>query len=157
METTENNTSINNSEESDGILLLQDAQAYLNESGRWAKFLGIMGYIFTALIILAGLVVSFVGSSINTMSSSPVPLGIGPFLGVMYIFIGVFYFFFAHYLYQFGKGVKNGVEYKDAIQISAGLGKLKSLFKLWGILTIIVLAIYVLAIIGIAAGAAFMH
>lgn len=156
MEPIENNTSLIH-EETKGLLLLQDAQIYLREAGKWAKFLGILGYVLTAIILLAGVGVTFVGSSINTTSASVLPFGIGPFLGIMYIIAGIFYFVFSNYLYKFGKGAINGVEFQDAIQISVGLGKLKSLFKFWGILTIIMLAIYALALIGIVAGAAFMH
>ncbi|MCR8559797.1 DUF5362 domain-containing protein [Mucilaginibacter sp. BJC16-A38] len=74
--------------------------------------------------------------------------GMSGFLTVFYLLIGLVYFFFSLYLYQFGSQVKKGIMFFDNNHVTGAFGKLKSFFKLWGILTIIILCLYALIIIG---------
>jgi hypothetical protein len=86
--------------------------------------------------------------------------GLGGAVTVFYILIDVLYFFFAFYLYQFATKIKAGIKFSDSAQVTIALGKLKSFFKLWGIVTIVIITIYVLAFIiftVIAVGAASMY
>ena len=80
---------------------------------------------------------------------------------VVYLLIALIYFFFSLYLYQFGSRIKKGIVFTDPLHITSALGKLKSFFKLWGIITIVVLALYALVlIIAVIAGvgaASMMH
>lgn len=135
--------------QAEGLILSEDAQYYLLIAGKWARFLGIMGFIGTAFVAIMAL---FMGAFMSAMSQfSPAaragfPTGL---FSVIYIIIAVFYFFASMYLYQFGVKVKEGVNFGSAEYVTDGLGKLKSLFKLLGITTIVVLSLYILIIIGV--------
>jgi len=164
METNENFGQTNSS---GGLVLTLEAQNYLRESGKWAYFLGILGFIGTGLILLAALSVSTIFALIEKFqpqSSQLLPgfgnmAGVGGILSVVYLLIAVIYFFFSLFLFQFGNNIKKGITYGDLIQVNKALGKLKSFFKLWGITTIVVIVIYILVIIGVviaAIGAATM-
>lgn len=134
--------------QSAGILLLEDAQAYLLTAGKWARFLGIIGFIGTAFIAILSL---FIGTIMSTLSHfSPTGQAIAPtgFLTVFYLLIAVFHFFVSLYLYQFGEKVKQGISFSNSVSVTEGLGKLKSLFKLLGITTIVIMILYVFLIIG---------
>jgi hypothetical protein len=137
-------------EQPQGIVLLQDAQYYLTIAGKWAKFLGIMGFICTGFIVLCAL---FIGTIMSAMSSfspaSRMAAAPGGFLTISYLLIAVLNFFIALYLYQFGARVKEGVIFNSSATVTEGLGKLKSMFKLVGIVTIVILVFYVFAIIGV--------
>lgn len=123
-----------------------------------------MGFIFCGLILLVAI---FVGSIFTIMSklmpSSPygnMPVAVGGFISVFYILIDVLYFFFPFYLYRFSSRLKKGLTYQDTFHVTSALSSLKSFFKLWGIVTIIVISLYLLiivvAIIG-GVGASMMH
>ncbi|MFD2145845.1 DUF5362 family protein [Mucilaginibacter antarcticus] len=137
-----------------GIILLDDAQAYLTEAGKWARFLGIVAVISSGLL---GFLALFMGAIMSAMSRFP-GMGaskLGGLLTVIYLPIAVLYLFVGLYLYKFGTRVRDGVTFGDATKVTDGLAKLKSLFKLLGITTIVVLVLYALFfIIMIVAGAA---
>jgi len=149
METTENFV-----DPGTGPVLTPEAQTYLRESGKWANFLGILGFILCGLIVICAL---FAGAMIAATTSRMAPIngpaGVfaslgGGFIAVFYLIIALVYFFFSLYLYQFGSKIKKGIMFGDTDQVTIALGKLKSFFKFWGILTIIVLCLYALIIVG---------
>ncbi|TWR29458.1 hypothetical protein FPZ43_10945 [Mucilaginibacter pallidiroseus] len=137
------------------LILTEEAQYYLQKSGQWAYFLGIVGFVLTGLFVLMAL---FIGSFMAAMARfSPtgagMPAGTGGLFSFFYILIAVFYFFFSLYIYQFGDKIKKGIVYGNAIDVTAALGKLKSFFKLWGITTIVIVGFYALIfVIVIVAG-----
>lgn len=137
-------------EQPHGIVLLQEAQTYLITAGKWAKFLGIMGFIGTGFIVLCAL---FVGTIISAMSrfspSGRMAAAPGGFLSFVYLLIAVFYFFISLYTYQFGARVKDGVTFNSSAIVTEGLGKLKSMFKMVGIVTIVMIVLYVFIFIGV--------
>ena len=146
------------------IVLNQEAQTYLGHAGKWANFLSILGFIFCAFILIGALSLGAVFNKLQEMLPSPQTImlaGLGGAMTVIFILIDILYFFFALYLYQFGSNVKKGLAFSDSIHVTTGLGKLKSFFKLWGIVTIIVLVIYIIifafAIIAGMNAASMMH
>ncbi|MDP9080593.1 MAG: DUF5362 domain-containing protein [Bacteroidota bacterium] len=134
------------------LILNLEAQSYLREAGKWASFLGIVGFIFCGFIVIAALFIGSILSMATKFSPDPTAAGMmagmSGFLTVFYLLIGIVYFFFSLYLYQFGSQVKKGIMFSDNNHVTGALGKLKSFFKLWGILTIIILCLYALIIIG---------
>ena len=145
-----------------GLILTLEAQGYLRESGKWATFLGIVGFVFTAFILLGAL---FVGTIMSLMTrlqpaSMPYPAAVGGLLSFVYILVAIFYFFFSLYLFQFGSRIKKGILFNNPTEVGSALGKLKSFFKMWGITTIVILALYALIIIVaiiVGVGASMMH
>lgn len=136
------------------LVLLPEAQDFLLESGKWARFLGVVAYISAALVVLLGLFFTTAMSFLSRLpTASPMPRFLGGWLGFFYILIGVFHFFVGRYLHQFGTKIKEGISYQDADAVSTSLGKLKSLFKLGGVTTIVVLSLYVLIIVAVIIGA----
>jgi len=130
------------------LALSQEAQYYLQQSGKWASFLGIVGFVFTGLLVLAAFFANALMSFMSRMSPNPSPFNIGPILTVVYLLGAIFYFFFSFYLYQFGTRVKKGVAFTDSNSIEGGLEKLKSFFKMWGICTIVIIVLYAVIFIG---------
>ncbi|OJW14869.1 DUF5362 family protein [Mucilaginibacter sp. 44-25] len=129
------------------MILTETAQFYLQKAGKWASFLGIMGFIGTGFIAIAAL---FMGTIFTTMATmNPMmgaAAGMGSLVTVFYLLLAVVSFFFALYLYQFGSRVKDAIAYSNTEQLTSALGKLKSFFKLWGIITIVYIVFVVLAL-----------
>ena len=143
-----------------GLALTFEGQTYLREAGKWAGFLGIIGFILCGLLLIVALFVgtifSALGQFIPAYSAMPAAAGIA--MAIVLILIDLLYFFFALYLYQFSARIKKGIVFTDQFQVTLALGKLKSFFKLAGIVTIVVLCLYVLEIVVVTiVGVASLH
>jgi hypothetical protein len=146
------------------LVLTKEAQVYLREAGKWAKFLSIIGFIGCGLILVAAL---FIGSIFSMMSHlspaySQAPMSAaGGFVSIIYILVDILYFFFPYYLYRFSDKIKKGIVFQDVGYITRASESLKSFFKLWGIVTVIVISIYIIAflffVVFIGIGSHFMH
>lgn len=137
-------------EQPQGLILSPEAQFYLTAAGKWARFLGIIGFIGTAFIAICAL---FIGTIMGALASLSPAGGLaaapGGILSFVYILIAIFYFFVSLYTYQFGTRVKEGVLFQNSMAITDGLGKLKAVFKMIGIVTIVILVLYVFIFIGV--------
>jgi hypothetical protein len=140
------------------IVLTAEAQSYLLSAGKWATFLGILGFVFCGLFLLVAVSIGTIFTKMGElMPANPgfrMMAGMGGGITIFYLLIDLLYFFFALYIYQFATKIKAGINFNDSAHITAGLGKLKSFFKLWGIVTIVIIAFYILAIIGVIVFAA---
>ena len=136
-----------------GILLTGEAQHYLHETAKWASFLSIVGFIMCGLFLLMAFFIGAIFSFLGNISPvyNQMPAGVGTFLSVIFILFDVLYFFFPFYLYHFARKAKRGIALSDTEEITEALGKLKSFFKLAGIVTIVMLCIYALEILGMIA------
>ncbi|MBK0380837.1 DUF5362 family protein [Mucilaginibacter segetis] len=137
-----------------GMLLTNESQYYLQQAGKWANFLGIVGFVMTGFILLLSLFIGAIFSKMGSMPNSGMPYGagMGGFMTVFYILIAIFNFFFSLYLYQFGSRIKDGISYNDAEKANSAFVKLKSFFKLWGITTIVIIILYALFFITMLIG-----
>ncbi len=114
------------------------ASGYLNETGRWAKFLAVIGFIFVGLLVIFGLFAGTIFSSLG----SPVPFP-GFMMGLIYIAMGILYFFPLYYLFRFATRLKGALTTKSARELESAFENLKSHYKFIAVLMIIVLGIYV--------------
>lgn len=153
----------------------QDAQNYSNASGlssldkeylftaaKWSRFLGIVGFIMTGIIVIAAISSLFLGSIFSKLGddnpySSGVLAGIGSMLVGIYAIAGAIYFFISLYLYNFGTKTKLALTENDSHALTEGLKNLKSFFSLSGILAAIVVGLYGIIIVFGVIGAMFMR
>ena len=126
------------------LSLNSEIKSYLLETAKWGKLLAIMGFIGMAFLILVGLVMAIGLSAFSGMASTGLPLAI---MGVLYIVIAVIYYFPVSYLFKFSTKMKKGLTSNEQQTVTEGFENMKSLYKFLGILTIVVLSIYVIAII----------
>ncbi len=137
----------------------QQSNSYLNEAAKWGKFLAIMGFIFCGLFVIIAL---FAGTFMASMMQGgfggtdvggPGAAMSGVFISVVYIVIALVYFFPCLYLFNFSSKMQIALRSNQQETLNTSFRNLKSCFKFMGILMIIGLAFWVLAII-IAIGAA---
>ncbi|NLP57296.1 DUF5362 family protein [Lutibacter sp. B1] len=131
------------SAENDSTLKLsKKAKTNLSETGKWVYFLSIIGFCFIGLIVIIAL---FAGTLLSTIGGdeSPFPFP-GIFISILYLLMGLVYFFPIYYLFNFANNIKKAIEKKDSESLDKALENLKSHYKFVGILTIIMLAFYVL-------------
>ena len=128
-----------NLQSNDSIVINDEIRGYLLETARWARFLAILGFIGLGLMVIVIIVMVLAGASFNRVAN-----GSGLIITVFYILFAVLYYFPISYLYQFSDGIKKGVNSNDQELFTSGLKNLKSLYKFQGILTIVVISIYLL-------------
>ena len=133
------------------LTISENGKTYLNEIGKWSKFLGILMYITMGFMILSGIILiaaSIAGGAGTSMAGDII--GLAPaLLGVIYIIIGIIYLFPAKYLTKGGSNLKKGIAGNSNEAIEEGIKNTKSYYKFCGILAIISLALVVIAMITI--------
>lgn len=139
------------------LVVTEEMRSHFYEMAKWAKFLGIVGFVMTGLIVMSAFTM---GATLSALSDNPLTAN-NPLLGlgggavtVIFILYAFIIFYPSLLLYQYSSNAKTGVLYGEQTALTTAIGKIKSLFKFWGILTIIIIAIYALifmaAVIGVA-------
>lgn len=126
------------------ITINSDIKSYLLETAKWCKFLAIAGFIGLGILVLLGLCMVVGFSVFASISHVGFPVGI---FGFLYVIIAALYFFPLNYMYKFSIQLTRGIKLNNQESVNYGFENLKSLFKFMGILTIIVLSVYALAIV----------
>lgn len=123
-----------------------ESMSYLSTAAKWAKFLAIMGFISVGLLALLGIFITITLTFTQQMAPSvfPFPMGL---LGLIYIALAAVNFFPALYLYQFSESTKRALYLRETASMNDALNNLKRVFKYFGIMTIVVITIYILAMI----------
>jgi len=127
----------------EGTGLASENKQYLYESARWAKFIGIVGFIFTGIIVLVALFAGTILASTLAMSEmgGAGVLG-GGMISLIYILFALIFFFPSLYTYKFGNKMKNAIANDNEQQMTEGFKNLKSMWKFWGIYMIVALGFY---------------
>lgn len=136
-------------------------KSHLSETARWGKFLSILGFIICVLIVLVGLFFGTLFSSLVNRSEvsyeGNISTGsLGAMAAVMYIIIAVVYFFPCLFLYRFSTKMKTALNGNEQTDLTLAFQNLKSLFRYVGVITVILLSIYLIIIVFALLGAAFM-
>ncbi len=131
-------------------------QSYLTESAKWGKFLSIMGFILCGLMVI---VAFFVPAYLSQMSeysgmSSAMSSGMRAGMTVLYLLMALLFFFPCLYLYKFSTKMQVATKTVSQENFDESLMNLKSMFKFYAILTIIILSFYALVFIVSIIGAA---
>jgi hypothetical protein len=121
--------------------------AYVTESAKWSKFLAIVWFVLCGLMaIFAMFAGSLLASSASLMGGVSGGIGayMGGFITVIYLVMAVITFIPNLFRYQFAVKALRAIRNNDQQTLVESLSKLKSYNKYWGILTIIILAFYIL-------------
>ncbi len=126
------------------LVIDENIKMFLTTTARWGKFLSIVGFVFCGLIAIGALFLMFAGSSLY--SSIP-GMGTGGafvrgFVDFIYLLMALLYYFPSKYLYDFSVYIKQAILMNDQESLSYGFSKLKSLYRFWGILTLVILVLY---------------
>jgi hypothetical protein len=128
--------------------LSEKAVGFLKETSYWSKILAIMGFVGIGLMLIFSFVFMFglAGNSFSgPFSHFPASMAIG--YGIVYIAMAVLYFFPVYYLYNFSIKTTQAIKDNDSNGIEQGLEQLKSHYKFVGILMIVMMVAYALAIV----------
>ena len=132
--------------------------AYLSEAARWAKFLSIVGFIFCGLIAIAAffassLLATYFSQIGATDATGELTSASTTFLTIYYLIIAVIYLIPTLYLFKFASKMQAALRNNDQVNLTLSFSNLKACFKFWGILFIIALCFFAIAIVVVVIGA----
>jgi hypothetical protein len=145
----ENLEETNETQEQTTLIVSEEMRSYIYEIAKWAGFLAIVGFVFTGIMIISAFTI---GAAMNTSPEIMLMAGqMGKFGGIFFTVICLVYAFAVFYpsllMFKYSTKAKHGVLYGEQTSLNDALSKLKSLFKYWGIITIIFISLYIFFII----------
>lgn len=134
-----------------GFGIDQSSRSHLWEAAKWAKFLAIIGFIMCGLMAIGGIYLGSVFSSVSPYEreygSSSIFAGMGVFVGVFYVGLALVAFFGWLFLLRFANNMKNALNTDDQGTLNISFQNLKITFRYVGIITIIIISLYILLIL----------
>ncbi len=122
------------------------ALTQLNQTRKWTRFLAIVGFVFTGLIVLIAII------SLTLNKSGLVPFGAGIAGALPLLIMAGLYFFPVLYLHRYSILSKQAIDNNDSSLMEEALIFQKKFFKFIGVLAIIILAIWTLALFSMIMG-----
>ena len=150
----ETNEDVSTSFPENPLVVTEDIRSYMYDTAKWTKFLAIVGFVFSALVAMAALGAGAFITLLNKMNpgNSFGALGTG-FFTVYLLLMGLLYFYPSLLLFKHANAAKKAILYGDQENLSIAMRNMKSFFKFWGVLMIVILGLYAMIfLVGIAAG-----
>ncbi|WP_341901205.1 DUF5362 family protein [Fluviicola taffensis] len=122
--------------DSEKLKITNSIKQNLLTTAKWARFLAIVGFIFTGFLGIASLIIL-----VTAMTT-----GFGPLIlmGFVYLVLTVVMLFPGLYLIRFAGATEKGLNSNKQSEFDYGIENLKSLFKFMGIYTIVLIGVYIL-------------
>ena len=134
-------------EEDNGLLITAIIKEDLNSTSQWGKFLAILGFILIGIIMLFSGVLMVSGEAGGALGGFSTATFI-----LTYVIVAAIYFFPTLYLFNYSVRVGKAIRGDDQEQLASAFQNLRRLFVYFGIVTIVTLVFYGLAIIAVATG-----
>lgn len=130
---------------------------YLREGSKWARFIAIVGFVMCALMVLVALFAGTILASYSSMAfgDSSGIIG-GGMITAIYLVFAALWFIPCLYLFRFASNMQAALNNNEQDKLITSLKFLKAHYRFIGILLIIMLCFYALAIIGGIVAAATM-
>lgn len=126
----------------------------LNSTRKWTTFLSVLGFIFLGLLIVAGLTTSLFLTTFKTQEAN---LGIPESaMIIIFVVVGAIFFFPVFFLFRFSRKTRDAIQNLDSKKLLKGLNNLRLYFTYIGVMVIVVLSIYVVALIAAGASLSFL-
>ena len=141
-----------------GLNIDQASRMHLLETAKWGRFLAILGFVFCGLFVVVGIFMTTMFSTMDRTYGTDMPAGFartfGPAFFFVYLVLAVMYFFPCLFLLRFSNKMRIALTADNQSELTASFQNLKVLFRYIGILMIVVLSFYIIAIFFVGVGAA---
>lgn len=130
------------------LIITEDIRSYLYDMAKWANFLAIVGFVITGFMIIASFTVGAAMSTNPELSSLMASSALSPIAFTVFCLVYAFAIFYPSLLlFKYATKAKLGVLYGEQTSLNEAFNKLKSLFKYWGIITIVFIILYILMVL----------
>ena len=131
---------LTNSQGDNPTLVLDNSTLiHLEETRKWTLFLSILGFVYMVFMIIAVLVIATIGIA----GTFP---GMGSLMLIPALLFLCIFFFPVYYLLQFSKYSKVAIMNRDSQALSTALLFQKRHYRFLGILTIVMIGMYLIMI-----------
>ena len=127
------------------IVLEEAGKLHLVTGRKWALFLAILASIGLGLMIILALFMFAFGALIGNEIGFP-----GWILGFVYLLLAAVYFFPVYFLFKFTSLSKKAVDENNSQYLTLALESIKGHFKSIGIVSIVLIGLYIVGIIVMA-------
>ena len=136
------------------LTLNSKSKSFLREISKWTFFFSILGFVGSAFLVIAAiLMVTLYAPMFDGLGQQQGIPFLGSIVAVLYVLAALLYVVPVWYLFQFSRKLKLALISKSDETLSDAFEMLKSHFKFIGVLTIIMISLYLLLIIfSLAAG-----
>lgn len=130
------------------LVITEEIRSYIYDVAKWANFLAVVGFVIAAFMILAALTI---GTAMNTSPEVAAMMGAMGKIGstamtIVFIAYGLAIFYPSLLLSRYARKTKIGVLYGEQESLNESFSALKSLFKYWGIIVIILIGLNLLSV-----------
>ena len=130
------------------LVVSSKSKSFLREISKWTFFFSILGFISIAVTLIGAILIATLYAPMLNMVSQQQGLpAIGLPLAITYVVTALLYFMPVWYLFKFSRKMKSALATKNDDVLADAFENLKSHFKFLGVLTIIVISLYVLLIV----------
>ncbi len=130
------------------LIVTEDMRSYIYDMAKWANSLAIVGFVIAAILILASFTVGSAMQADPKLAATMATSNLNPIVITIFCLIWAFAVFYPSLLlFKYATKAKLGVLYGQQASLDEAFGKLKSLFKYWGVITLIVVALYIMLVI----------
>ena len=128
----------------EGLFLSTYSKDQIKIASKWAKFLSIVGFVFSFSMFFLGIFFgNFNSGKPNLGSTNLIENNIEQFASVFYFILGILLIYTYFKLFQFGKNGKIALENNDQNTLEISLNGMSSFFKFSAYITIIVFFIFI--------------
>ena len=123
-----------------------ESLGFLNTTAKWSKYLAILGFIGLGMMLVGGLFMGVIFSFLNNIpTNTPFPFPM-QWLGLIYFVLAAVYVMPVIYLNNFSNYLSKAVAFRETEMLTTALENIKKHFKYMGILTIVIIGSYIIAI-----------
>lgn len=117
----------------------------LNATRKWTTFISVLGFIFLGLLIFIG---AITGTFLTAFKSKETNLGIPESIMLLiFALTAVIYFFPVFFLFRFSRHTRNAVQKNDRDEFFKASKNLRAFFTYIGVMAIIVITVYIVALV----------
>jgi hypothetical protein len=141
------------------LTVSEEMRSHFYEIAKWAGFLAVVGFVFAGIVVISAFII---GSSSTLSPELTLMLGQAGAGGqvaltIVFLIFAFIMFYPSLLLFKYSIRAKHGVLFGDQESLNEAFAKLKSVFKFWGVITIVYLALNLIGFIstlmgGVAAG-----
>lgn len=129
------------------IVLTSKSKSFLREISKWTFFFAIIGFIGIAFLVLGAILLGTVyAPMLNMVGKQQGVDSISLVVMIIYLVMALLYFMPVLYLFKFSRKMKLALANKNDDILADAFENLKSHYKFIGVLTIIIISLYVLLI-----------
>jgi hypothetical protein len=129
-----------------GFAVSEVSSNNLLSTSKWAMFLGVVGFVFLGLMVLAGLSIMSMGSQFPSYATRNMPISF-QMMGFIYIVMAGIGFYPTYCLVRFSSKMQESIRTKATMSFDEATGYLKGHYTFAGIMTIAIIGLYLIAIL----------